>query len=105
MIQEIAKRTKTQENEVRDVISHFFKETKNAISYGDRPIVRTPFGSFIVRGRALEYYLMNRIKFYRENKDAKNERNKEKLLKLLRIRRKWKKYLISKRKQYKPNGT
>lgn len=104
MIKKISNKLNIPEEQVKEVVNHFFGEVKKHVQTGDRPIVRLPFGSFIIRDRRLDYYIMNRVRFFKENRDKYTENNKEKLSKLLIIRNKWKNYIAQKRKQYKPNN-
>jgi hypothetical protein len=100
MIKEISKKLNISEQEVKDVISHFFTNTKKSIAQGDRPIIRVPFGSFLVKPRRLNHYILNRVVYFKKNRDMFSDKNKEKLSKLLKIRNTWMTYKTQKQKQY-----
>lgn len=89
MIQEISKKTGIPEKEVKEVINHFFTACKQSIKEGDRPIIRTPFGSWVLKLGPAYHYVMNRIRFYKENRDKYTEKNKEKLSKMILLTRKF----------------
>lgn len=101
---QIAKKTNLSEDEVRAIVNQYFTETRKAISYGDRPIIRLPnFGSFIVKARRLNAYIKWRSGYFRENREMYDQKNKDKLSSLWTLRDKWIVYKRQKRKQYNPN--
>lgn len=104
MIKDIAKKMNLSENDVYDIIHHYFKFMKQQMSHGSVPIIRLPFGSFILKKARLDGYIRFLVKEYKANPQEYTENRKQALHQYWVLKRKYDRYLMQKRKQYNPNG-